>query len=194
MLPYLNICLHAATKVLLIITLKIFTIIIFLKHLILLSLLTSFLAFSTLKPLLVKPFSTTAVLRGSANRNATWRRIFGHICLPPKYLFPHPFSMFDISHTASKFSKDKPCCNFCLWSHCSLGFHFSQRLWLLTFLSPRLPAILTLQYWPPWQMDFFGPFALSKKLATVKKRYQEPPGTSYAPTYDHLVATAVKPH
>ena len=40
-------------------------------HLILLSLLTSFLAFSTLKPLLVKPFSTTAVLKGSANRNAT---------------------------------------------------------------------------------------------------------------------------
>ena len=41
-------------------------------YLILLSLLTSFLAFSTLKPLLVRPFSTTAVLKGSANRNATW--------------------------------------------------------------------------------------------------------------------------
>ena len=70
-------CLPAATKVLLIvilsITLKNFIILdrILLKHLILLSLLTSFLAFSTLKPLLVKPFSTTAVLRGSANRNAT---------------------------------------------------------------------------------------------------------------------------
>ena len=190
--------LPAATKVLLIvilsITLKNFIILdrILLKHLILLSLLTSFLAFSTLKPLLVKPFSTTAVLRGSANRNATWRGIFGHVCLPPKYLYPeyHTWSheilgifgfnpkmivslvCLFISLKAgsqkiktqtcifdNKFSKDKPCCNFCRWSRWWQCFRSWPHLWLLTFVLPRRPAI---------QMQYFGPFASDTNLATVK--------------------------
>ena len=43
--------------------------------LILLSLFTSLLAFSTLRPLLLRPFSMTAVFSGSANKNATCSNI-----------------------------------------------------------------------------------------------------------------------
>ena len=59
----------------------------------------------------------------------------------------------------NKFSKDKPCCNFCRWSRWWQCFRSWPHLWLLTFVLPRRPAI---------QMQYFGPFASDTNLATVK--------------------------